>query len=422
MAGMLNAAQTSIVEGDPSQDDDNLAPEMPAAPAYQSRQMLLKRLADVVCLPESRINAFERAVTADLLVEMLREADPHERKRVAKRLSILAELPNSLIRLLLVDHVEIARPLIEDCDALSDSDLYYCARHGTAGHRMLLAGRKNLPVLLSEVLVDSEDIAVIDTLLRNAKANLSQHAIESIVALSQNDPELVPLLLRRPEMRPSSAYILFWWSPSEIRRQILSRFGVNREVMQDMAADVFAMAAKEKWQDPMSRKALQFIERRQRNREALKKSPYDSLEAAIADAAENGMTRKMAEEIAYLSGLKPSTGAKILRDAGGEGLAVLCKATGCSRKALKALWKALRRPLRGPDGNVHPQLAEVLMAYDMLAVDRAQTVLRYWNWSLSSALTHVMLRSLSRGEEVELEGLSVPQRAAMLAFAQDLKA
>ncbi len=27
------------------------------------------------------------------------------------------------------------------------------------------------------------------------------------------------------------------------------------------------------------------------------------------------------------------------------------------------------------------------MVYDMMAVDRAQTVLRYWNWALSSAMT-----------------------------------
>jgi len=206
-----------------------------------------------------------------------------------------------------------------------------------------------------------------------------------------------------------------------VRRTILSRFGVNREIMQDMASDVFAMAAAEKWQDPLSRKALQFIERRQRNRAAIEKSPYVSLEAAIADAAERGMTRKMAEEISYMSGLKPSTGAKLLRDAGGEGLAVLCKATGLSKKALRALWHALRRPARDEEGKVHPDLANVLVAYDMLAVDRAQTVLRYWNWSLSSALTHVMLRALSRGEEMDMDGLSVPQRAAMLAFQADLR-
>ena len=419
MAAMsVSAAQIASETGLPEAE----GPERPKAPVSQARHILLKRLADVVCLPESRINAFERAVTADLLVEMLREAGVEERARVSKRLSILAELPNSLVRLLLVDDVEVARPLIEDGEALSDSDLYYCARNGRSAHRMLLASRKGLPSFLTEILVDSEEIPIIETLLRNPRAEMSQQAIETVVALSQNSPQLIPLVMRRAELRPSSAYILFWWSPSDVRRQILSRFGVNREIMQDMASDVFAMAAKEKWQDAMSRKALQFIERRQRNREALKKSPYDSLEAAIADAAQNGMTRKMAEEIAYLSGIKPSTGAKILRDAGGEGLAVLCKATGLSRKALKALWKALRRPMRTDTGHIHPQLAEVLITYDMLAVDRAQTVLRYWNWSLSSALTHVMLRTLSRGEEVDLETLSVPQRAAMLAFAQDLKA
>ncbi|EGF91384.1 hypothetical protein ABI_28000 [Asticcacaulis biprosthecium C19] len=401
---------------------NDLSPEIrDEAPKFQARHVLMRRLADVVCLPESRINAFERAVTADLLVEMLREAEVEDRARVARRLAILAEVPNSLVRLLIVDDIDVARPLIETCDALNDGDLFFAARHGKTAHRLMLAARKNLSSIVSDTLINSESLSVVEVLLRNAKTTLSQTAIETIVAMSQNEPSLVPLIMKRPELRPSSAYILFWWAETDIRRQILSRFGVNREIMQDMAGDVFAMAAEEKWQDATSRKALQFIERRQRNREALKKSPYKSLEAAIADAATLGMTRKMAEEISYLSGIKPSTGAKLLRDRGGEGLAVLCKATGLSKRALRALWKALRRPMKGPDGTTHPHLAEVLITYDVLGVDRAQTVLRYWNWSLSSALTHVMLRALSSGEEVELEGLSVPQRAAMLAFAQDLK-
>ena len=418
----LNPAQTAIPSApgtDPAFDADHVAE--PDAPKFRARHVLMRRLADVVCLPESRINAFERAVTADLLVEMLREAEPADRTRVARRLSILAEVPNSLVRLPIIDEIEVARPLIEDCEALSDTDLLYCARHGRSAHRLALAARKSLPAILSEELVDGIDIPVVEALLKNLKAAISQPALESAVALSQAHPVLIPWILRRPELRPSSAYVMFWWADSEVRRTILSRFGVNREIMQDMASDVFAMAAAEGWQDPLSRKALQFIERRQRNRAAIEKSPYVSLEAAIADAAERGMTRKMAEEIAYMSGLKPSTGAKLLRDAGGEGLAVLCKATGLSKKALRALWRALRRPMRDETGHVHPDLANVLTAYDMLAVDRAQTVLRYWNWSLSSALTHVMLRALSRGEELDMDGLSVPQRAAMLAFSADMK-
>jgi uncharacterized protein (DUF2336 family) len=56
------------------------------------------------------------------------------------------------------------------------------------------------------------------------------------------------------------------------------------------------------------------------------------------------MTRDIAEEISYLSGLKPMTGAKIFTDPGGEPLAILCKATGLPRAAIRALWRGLRRP------------------------------------------------------------------------------
>ncbi|MFT4076506.1 MAG: DUF2336 domain-containing protein [Asticcacaulis sp.] len=399
--------------------DDIIAEEAP--PKHQARQVLLKRLADVVCLPESRINAFERAVTADLLVEMLRESPLHDRMRVAKRVSILSEIPNSLIRMLITDDADVARALIDDCESLTDADLYYCARFGNRQHHLVLATRKELPSVLCEYLVDTEDIPVIETLLRNPRARLSQPSLEAAVAMSQAHSQLIPLIMKRAELRPSSAYVMFWWAESDCRRQILTRFGVNREIMQDVASDVFAMMAAENWQDPLARKALQFIERRQRNRKAVEKSPYASLEEAVADAARQGMTRHMAEEISYMSGIKPATGAKIMRDRGGEGLAVLCKATGLSKKALRAFWKALRRPLRTPEGLMHPHLAEVLVTYDILAVDRAQTVLRYWNWALSSALTHVMLRAISSGEDIDLDSLSVPQRAAMLAFAQDLK-
>ena len=90
-------------------------------PPRRARVALIKRLADVVCLPGSRVNAFERAMTADLLVEMLREAAPAERARVARRLAGLTEIPSSLLRLLLRDGVEVARPLLEEAQ-LSDSD------------------------------------------------------------------------------------------------------------------------------------------------------------------------------------------------------------------------------------------------------------------------------------------------------------
>ena len=114
------------------------------------------------------------------------------------------------------------------------------------------------------------------------------------------------------------------------------------------------------------------------------------------------------------------TGAKIFTDTGGEPLAILCKATGLPRNAVRTLWIALRRPETDGNGGLSPALERVLITYDMIAVDRAQTVLRYWNWSLSSALTPALLKAIREGDELQVDDLSVPQRTAMLALRRDL--
>lgn len=399
-------------------NDLTAQPLEPEPPPSRARAALLKRLADVVCLPSSRVNAFERAMIADLLVEMLREAVVAERARVARRLANLTEIPPALVRLLLRDDLEAAGPLLENCPSLSDTDLLDCARRGTTDHRRLIAGRRGVSEVVCEALVTPMEPAVIEVLLRNDLARLTADALEVLIAATRASPRFVPALLRRTEVRPSHAYVLFWWADAEARRTILQRFAVSREVLQEAASDVFPLAAAEGWADGLSRKALQFIERRQRNRAALDRSHFASLEDAVA-TAQSGMTRETAEEISYLSGLKPMTGAKIFTDAGGEPIAILCKATGLPRAAVLALWRSLRRPEADAAGVINPALERVLITYDMIAVDRAQTVLRYWNWSLSSALTPALLKAIREGDEDALDEYSIPQKAAMLALSPD---
>ncbi|HEX4180715.1 MAG TPA: DUF2336 domain-containing protein [Caulobacteraceae bacterium] len=393
-------------------------PEIAPAIRSRARAALLKRLADVVCLPSSRVNTFERAVTADLLVELLREAETEERMRVARRLANLSEIPPSLVRLLLRDAFEVSNVLLEHCASLTEIDLLDCVRNASLDHRRVIAMRRGVGAIVAEALVDRMEPMVVETLLRNNLAQLSADAVEVLVATSRQAPELIPLMLKRPELRPSHAYILFWWADAAARRTILQRFAVSREVLQEAAGDVFPQAAAEKWSDPLARKALQFIERRQRNRGAIDKSPYADLEEAV-DAAQSGMTRDLVEELSYLAGVKPMTGAKIFSDPGGESLAILCKATGLPRSALRTLWRGLGRPEAGPDGAMAPDLERVVITYDMIATDRAQTVLRYWNWSLSSALTPALVQAIRDGEEGAMDEYSLPQRSALLVFSRD---
>ena len=113
--------------------------------------------------------------------------------------------------------------------------------------------------------------------------------------------------------------------------------------------------------------------------------------------------------------MKPSSVAKVISDLGGEGLAVLCKATGLKRHHLRALWRSLRRPEMLDDGVEHPQLSYVVEIYDTLSVAKAQTVLRYWNWSLTGTGLSGD-NAISEEDEVADELFSTMKRTESLVF------
>lgn len=348
----------------------------------RARTALVQRLCEVVSWPESRIPAHERQLAADILVGLLRTSSVELRKRCAEGLVRINDAPKTLLRYLSRDEISVALPLLEGGRGFDESDLIATVRAGVATHWMALARRRGLTEPLTDALLQTGDIATIETVLRNQTSRLSWQGVDLIVSRSRQAPTLAALLAPRLELRANQALVLFWWAGFEARLQILRRFAVDRSVLLQELGDVFVLAAAEGWSDADTRKALQVIERRQRNRAAAAQSEYGSLEGALL-AAEHGLDRKLINEIAHLSGVKPTTAAQIFADAGGEAIGVYCKAVGLKRPALLALWAALRRPMGNPDLTDNP-LGRTAYVFDTLATAKAQTVLRYWNWSFTA--------------------------------------
>ena len=364
--------------------------------ASNVRKALVKRLADVICIPASQLTPQERHMAGDVLVELLRDADVDIRESVAKRLTMLNEAPRTILMILAKDEFAVARHVLEKSKSLTDSDLIHIARNVRTEHRKIMAQRRKLTDAVVDVLAEFLEEDVVNTLLKNKGANFSEKTIQRIMTVSRNSPDYVNLLVKRDETRPSHGLTMFWWADSAARKTILHRFAVTRNVLQESCFDLFPLAAAEGWNDAAVRKALQFIERRQRNRAAISRSNFESLEQAIETAAATGMTRELAEEISYMSGIKPATGAQILADKTGEALAILCKAPGLKRDMLRKFWIALRRDA-GPEDQPSETLKQITATYDAISTDKAQTVLRYWNWSLTSSLNAEVLQHIKRG-------------------------
>lgn len=388
-----SAPTTALPETPETLDLDRIVPK-PGVSGV--RRALVKRLADVICIPASQLTPQERHMAGDVLVELLRDADKETREGVAKRLVMLNEAPRTILMILAKDHIDIARHVLENSKSLTDSDLIQIAQGVSTEHRKMMALRRQVSDAVVDVLVQFLEEDVVNTLLQNKGANFSERAIQRIMTVSRNNTDYVNLLAKRDETRPSHGLTMFWWADHAARKAILHRFAVTRNVLQESCADLYAGAASEGWNDAAVRKALQFIERRQRNRAAIERSNFESLEDAIDQAATRGLTRETAEEIAYMAGVKPATGAQIMTDKSGEALAILCKAPGLKRDYLVKLWTALRRDPGTPE-QPSPDLARVIAVYDSISTDKAQTVLRYWNWSLTSSLNNDVLRHIKNG-------------------------
>jgi uncharacterized protein (DUF2336 family) len=384
--------------------------ELSEAHEPKARTALVQRLCDIVSWPESRIPAHERQLAADVLVGLLRTSNTELRRRCAQGLARVNDAPKTLLRYLARDDISVAEMLLESGAGFDDSDLIATIRAGMTSHWLAIARRRGLSEPVTDALLQTGDVDVIEAALRNSYARFSTQGVDIAVARSRQAPALAAYIVARPELRQTQALVLFWWANFQARLHILRRFAIDRNVLLQELGDVFALAASEGWSDPDTRKTLQVIERRQRNRAAAAKSPYGSLEGALA-ATEQGLDRGLLSEIAHLSGVKPTTAAQVFADPGGEAIGVLCKAVGLKRPALLGLWRALRRPYGDPDVTDNP-LGRTVYVFDTLATAKAQTVLRYWNWSFTADAVNIERVSF---EDPGLE-LSLARRNAALLF------
>lgn len=374
-----------------------------------ARTAIVQRLIEIVSWPESRIPPYERQLAADILVGLLRTSGIDLRRRCAQGMIRITDAPKALLRYLARDEIKVADGLLEQGLGFDDSDLIATIRAGVSAHWLAISRRRNLSEPVTDALMHTGDIAVMEAVLRNQTAKLSTQGVDLVVARSRQAGSLPALLVARQELRPTQALVLFWWANFDARLHILRRFAVDRSVLIQELGDVFALAAAEGWQDADARKTLQVIERRQRNRAAAAQSPHGSLEGALAQC-ERGVDRALMNEIAHLAGVKPTTATQIFADPGGEAIGVFCKAVGLRRNALLTLWRCLRRPHGDPDAPNNP-LGRTVYIFDTLATAKAQTVLRYWNWSFTADAVGIEMTAYD--DELEMP---LARRNAALLF------
>ncbi len=348
-----------------------LAEALSSGSAEHPRVVLVKRLSDLLLLPPEQVTPPERALLDEILVRMIDYVDCELRKRVAGRISRMAEPPAELLLRLSRDDISVAETILTESTEIPESDLIETVRHSSFDHRRAVAERKVVSSALAVALLEKGEPLIIEKLLRNDKASLSLSAMQTIAEMSRTRPKLQELLLQRHDLHPSLAQAMFWWVSPKLRTKILHRFAVSRRVLQQAIMDAvkdgeFDLDSN----DEVEKEALEFVQG---------VWPQHRPQASeILEHLKAGRTEEFLSSLSQSAGITRAILMKILKDESGEALAVLCKAVNMPKSDFELLQRWLFTA-QSADAASDEKSDRVTAVFDSLPNDAADLFLRYWN-------------------------------------------
>ena len=164
------------------------------------RDQLFRNMAQLYSFVSDRCDDEQVAQYDEVLCQLAELVEVEARTHVAKLLAPLERAPGNVVNKLANDTIEVAAPLLEFSNVLSDDDLIEIASNQSEEHRIAIAGRTSVPERVGEAIVEHGAGPSVVRLVRNEKAELGKQALQKLVARASRDASLVSDLRGRTDI------------------------------------------------------------------------------------------------------------------------------------------------------------------------------------------------------------------------------
>lgn len=336
-----------------------------------ARRRLVENISDLFLSPEGRLNEHQRMLMTDILFKLVAELEAAVRKELADVLVTQDEVPAELLKLLANDQIEIARPILEQSGLLRDQDLIEIIKARTDDHRLCIAIRARLSEEVSDALIQEGNADVVEALLKNQDAAISERAMAYLVAESQRIDRFQEPLLSRHDLPQSLAQRMFWWVSAALRRKILSDFSDLDIASMDTALQAATrQAIGDRSSAGVGQRAVELVRHLADRGELTARFLIQCLKQQKLPIFIAGL--------AHMSGIGLRTAWRIFADTEGESFAVLCKAIDINRTDFASLFLFLSEARGGQRVRPTTFLKEILELYDAISAANARAALTYW--------------------------------------------
>jgi hypothetical protein len=154
------------------------------------RDQLFRNMAQLYSYVSDRCDDEQVAQYDEVLCQLAELVEVEARTHVAKLLAPLERAPGNVVAKLANDEIEVAAPLLEFSNVLSDDDLIDIVSNQSEAHRVAIAGRTSVPERVGDAIVEHGAGPSVVRLVRNAQAELGKQALHKLVARASTDTEL----------------------------------------------------------------------------------------------------------------------------------------------------------------------------------------------------------------------------------------
>lgn len=164
------------------------------------RDQLFRNMAQLYSYVSDRCDDEQVAQYDEVLCQLAELVETEARAHVAKLLAPLDRAPGNVVVKLANDEFQVAQPLLEFSNVLSDDDLIEIVANQTEDHRVAIAGRQQVTERVGDAIVEHGESASVHRLVRNANAELGHEALERLVERATADAEMARDLRGREDI------------------------------------------------------------------------------------------------------------------------------------------------------------------------------------------------------------------------------
>ena len=180
--------------------------ELATEASSEKRRQLLGRIADMFYNDGRDLVAEqEMLLFASVVTRLLRDIDADGRRTFSSIVAGNEKTPHAVALSLANDDAEIAAPVLQRSPQLTEDDLVEITTSRTMEHRLAISRRANITVRVTDALIDFGEVEVMQSLVENRTASMSERGFNVIADRSLTSASLREKICLRGDVPATAA-------------------------------------------------------------------------------------------------------------------------------------------------------------------------------------------------------------------------